>query len=99
MKSKELLQVTPEVCQGRDPQIWEMHWITAHAGLAFTFLSCLLTTAMEYVARATQKMPIYKESGSQTPLHCGCAEFHHWVGQSPWLLSPLLTREFVRMPA
>lgn len=67
MKSKELLQVTPEVCQARQgPPNLRDALNSAHAGLAFTFLSCLLTTAMECVACATQKMPIYKESGSQT---------------------------------
>ena len=49
------------------------------------FLSYLAswTMATEYVAGATQKMPIYKEGApKQTLLHCSYAKYHHGVGQS-----------------
>lgn len=90
--SNELLQVTLEVCQDWNPQIWEMRWITAHAGLVFAFL-IFWTTALEHAAGIAQKMPIYIEiAPKQTPLHSIYAENHHRAGQSPWLLPPLQTR-------
>lgn len=70
-----------------------MHWITIHEGLTFTW-----TAAMDHVAGETQKTPTYKEvAPKQTPLHCSYTECHHGAGQSLWLLSCLLTRQFLRM--
>lgn len=64
-KSKKLLKVTPQMCQGRDLQTWGMHWITVHAGLTLPFFSRLLDHTYGVCSRCSAEENKLQRSGSQ----------------------------------